>query len=54
MRTAPRWIRLGLLVALAAAAGGLLAHLLEPDDGLGAAIGGDTWPPVPVKIAHPG
>jgi len=54
MRTAPRWIRRGLLVALVAAAGALLAHRLESDDGLGPAIGGDTWPPVPVKPVPPG
>jgi len=54
MRTAPRWIRRGLLVALVAAAGALLDHLLGSDDDSAPDIGGDTWPPVPVKDARPG
>ena len=53
MHTAPRWIRRGILVALVAAAGALLDHLFGSDDSA-PDIGGDTWPPVPVKDAGPG
>ncbi|HEY5109724.1 MAG TPA: hypothetical protein VII96_08980 [Acidimicrobiales bacterium] len=56
MRSAPSWIRRGLLVALLAAVAVVVARALGSggaDGGLLPAIGGDTWPPVPVKDARP-
>ena len=52
MRHTPAWIRRGLLIALLAAIGLAVARALGPDGpegGLVPTIGGDTWPPVPVK-----
>ena len=57
MRSTLSWIRRGLIVALLAAGVLVIARALGPsgsDDGLVPAIGGDTWPPVPVKDVGPG
>jgi hypothetical protein len=56
MRSAPPWIRRGLIVILVAAGILIVARALgDPasDDGLVPAIGGDTWPPVPIKSGGP-
>lgn len=56
MHRAPSWIRRGLLVVLAAAGVLVVARALGvtgSGDGLVPAIGGDTWPPVPVKDVGP-
>jgi len=56
MRTAPSWIRRGLLVALVVGVGAALSRWVGSgsEDGLPPSVGGDTWPPVPVKPAPPG
>ena len=44
------WIRRGLLVMAAALTIALLTRRqVSADDGILPSIGGDTWPPVPVK-----
>ena len=56
MRSAPFWIRRGLIVVLLAVGAVVIARALGvsgSDDGLVPAIGGDTWPPVPVKDVGP-
>ena len=57
MSSAPPWIRRSLLLALLAAATVAVTRTLGtrgPDGGLVPSIGGDTWPPVPVKDVRPG
>jgi hypothetical protein len=52
MPSSANWIRRGLVLVLLAAFATAVARALEPgtgDDGMLPAIGGDTWPPVPVK-----
>ena len=52
MRNAPKWIRRGFVLALLAAFATAVVRALGPGPGRDAivpAIGGDTWPPVPVK-----
>jgi len=56
MRRTPTWIRRGLLFALLAVGLLVVARAIgDPasDDGFVPAIGGDTWPPVPVKSHSP-
>jgi len=55
MRSTHAWIRRGLLVTLLAAGVLVVVRALgDPaSDGLVPAIGGDTWPPVPVKSGGP-
>jgi hypothetical protein len=56
MRHRSSWIRGWLFVALVAAVAVVVARALGPGgsgDGLVPTIGGDTWPPVPVKDARP-
>ena len=56
MRSTTPWIRRGLVLALLAALAVAVARVLAPepgDDGVLPAIGGDTWPPVPVKDVRP-
>ena len=57
MRSAAKSIRRGLILALLAAVATAVARALGPgpgDDGMLPAIGGDTWPPVPVKDLRTG
>ena len=57
MRSTTPWIRRGLVLALLAALVVAVARALAPghgDGGVLPAIGGDTWPPVPVKDVRPG
>jgi hypothetical protein len=55
MHSAPSWIRHGLLVALIVVVGTVVAQALRSGshDGPLPSIGGDTWPPVPVKDVRP-
>ena len=57
MRSAAKWIRRGLILALLAAVATVVTRALGTgpgDDGMFPAIGGDTWPPVPVKDVRTG
>lgn len=56
MRRAPTWIRRLLVLALVAGVVSAVVRAFAPEDadgGLVPPIGGDTWPPVPVKDARP-
>ena len=56
MRSTPPWIRRGLTVTLVVVGFLVVARALgDPasDDGFVPAIGGDTWPPVPLKSSEP-
>ncbi len=56
MRSTPPWIRRVLLVTLLAVGVLVVVRALgDPasDGGFVPAIGGDTWPPVPVKSRGP-
>ena len=48
-----RWIRRGLLLALLATVVVGVTRRGRSGSGLLPVIGGDTWPPVPVKDARP-
>jgi len=56
VRRAPSWIPRLVVLALVAGVASALARALRPEDaghGLVPSIGGDTWPPVPVKDSRP-
>jgi len=57
MRRSAKWIRRGLILALLAAVATAVTRALGSgpgDDDMLPAIGGDTWPPVPVKAVRTG
>ena len=55
MRSAPPWLRHGLVVTLLVVVVSVVARALRSGshEGLVPSIGGDTWPPVPVKDVRP-
>jgi len=53
MHRSTTWIRGGLLLALAIAVVAGVTRRSGTGTGLLPAIGGDTWPPVPVKDTGP-